>query len=337
MDRRIRGALSRLGVAVKRPLRVHSDLSPVRPGSVAAILRASEGPGLDGWTVIGVSKAENAAFAHEAQGLTLAAGHWYVSANGDDDRDGLHKVSLDLTSSTRRLECPVGRSVHIGSPSHASGWIFVPTQTPFGVWRASIDFSRSTWLAASELPEDDMFAWCDIHPMNGLLYTSNFREPPALRAYDASGAGALKRIASADIPIVQPSLPAESLRLIDSATPGRQPEMLDRLRQRHFTTNVQSACFTANCRVLMICDVDHAERIHCHSALTGVLMDTRNLPADSADEAAFDRNELEGITLAPLTVNGRRAHVHVLELNNDNHSGDDLYLWHFNVPCPELL
>jgi hypothetical protein len=31
------------------------------------------------------------------------------------------------------------------------------------------------------------------------------------------------------------------------------------------------------------------------------------------------------------------VHVHVLELNNEHHTADDMYLWQFSLPASDVL
>jgi hypothetical protein len=96
-------------------------------------------------------------------------------------------------------------------------------------------------------------------------------------------------------------------------------------------------CFTPNYKWLAVCDVDEDERIHCHSTLTGAFLDRRPLLADT-DEGPWVRNELEGIWYAAIHAGqGNHVQIHVLELNNEVGSADDMYLWHFSLPELNIL
>src|SRR5262249_54294051 len=73
---------------------------------------------------------------------------------------------------------------HIGALGFHEGVLFVPVQNPYGVWRIDVATGSQTWLRPSVLPDNDMFPWCAVHPVTGVLYTCNSPQPPALRAYD---------------------------------------------------------------------------------------------------------------------------------------------------------
>jgi hypothetical protein len=95
-------------------------------------------------------------------------------------------------------------------------------------------------------------------------------------------------------------------------------------------------CFTPNYKWLAVCDVDEDERIHCHSTLTGAFLDRRPLLAE--EEGPWVRNELEVIWYAAIHAGqGNHVQIHVLELNNEVGSADDMYLWHFSLPELNIL
>jgi hypothetical protein len=192
----------------------------------------------------------------------------------------------------------------------------------------STDLKLSIFLKADELPDKDMFAWCDRNPHNGHIYTCAFEVPTHLRAFAESPAGTLIRRPEHDIPLIHP---------VDYRP----------------TTRVQGGCFTPRHKWLAVCDDSGfkkfhdpttwwVERIHCHSTLNGAFLGRRLLPAKTDESGSLlptsTRNELEDIWLYPLTAtNGQPVHVHVLELNNEELSPDDFYLWHFTVPHPTAL
>jgi hypothetical protein len=310
----LRHALST--IAASPPVRVPSDFHGPRPPNVRALLKACVPPQMAAWSNPERASAENVDWTEELNGIVTDGHAWYASSNADDDREGVYKLtmSFDFLAKIQHPRDP--DDVHIGALAVRDGQLFVPTQeTPRrGVWIVGTDFVFSARLFAEDpLPHDDpsdmddLFAWCDVNPHNGLIYTSNFHEPKKLYAYEPVS-NTLVRREKQDIPLRQPG-------------DGRP------------TTNVQGACFTPNFKWIAVCDVDEDERIHCHSTLTGAFLDRRPQLANTNDEAVGDRNELEGIWFAPMqTGKGNHVQVHVLELNNDNHSPDDMYLWQFTVP-----
>jgi hypothetical protein len=48
--------------------------------------------------------------------------------------------------------------------------------------------------------------------------------------------------------------------------------------------------------------------------------------------ATDTRKELKNVWWRPFTVGGEPASVHVPDLNNDEFSSDDIFLWHYKVP-----
>jgi hypothetical protein len=305
----VRASLSGIGLGV--PFSFRTNVHHPRPQSVRRLLHACTDPELSAWSVVGTWAQENAGYSEEAQGITSAGGAWFIVSNANDAREGLYRIPFGEKSGEHLSSPHDVDETHLGALTVSNGWVYVPTQHPFGIWKVSTDFSKQAWLPASDLPQDDMFAWCDINPENGLLYTSHFTRPEWLYAYDAR--------AEADAPLVRSG-----------------PDILIR-QQVPETTRVQSACFTPSFRILMLVDVDGAEGIHCHSTLTGAFQGRRELLADTEEDSAVVRNELEAICLRSVTVDGTVTQVQVLELDNEIHSSDDIYLWGLGVPHPERL
>lgn len=309
MAQSLRHALT--GIGIQGTFSFRGDLHRPRPNSVRALVDACTSPRCSEWAKVNLSFAENTSYSEEGQGVTVGDGMWFIVSNADDEREGLYRLSSDWSSSLL-TRAPHDVSTHLGAPCAHAGWVYVPTQHPHGVWKVCTDLTQDVVLEAEELPDPDMFAWCSINPCNGLLYTSAFAHPDRLVAYDASAEsnGVLPR-AEPDIAIVHGS-PA--------------------------TERVQGAAFTRNFRVLMLRDVPNSDGVQCHSTLTGVLQDRYPLYAGIDETQVFSNpNELEGVFVRTLTTGGQVAHVHVLELDNDDTNPDDVYLWHLAVPDPDRL
>jgi hypothetical protein len=297
---------------MKPPVRIPSDLNQPRPASVRDLVRACNPPHMGAWGNPERAFAENKDWTEELNGLVTDGHAWYASSNAGDGREGLYKLTMSFQFEGKITHGFDPDVVHIGALSVRSGEVFVPMQQEAtGVWVVDTNLTAGHVYIADELPDDDLFAWCDVNPHNGLIYTCNFTRPKCLYAYDRVG-GKLKRTGPPhDIPLHQPG-------------------------DGQATTKIQSACFTPNFKWLAVCDVDNNERIHCHSTLTGAFLDRRGLLADT-DEGPW-RNELEGISYAPIhTGQGNLVQVHVLELNNEAHSADDMYLWQFSLPKLDAL
>jgi hypothetical protein len=296
----------------KVPSRIPADFRGPRPATIQQVVRACLSPRMSAWTNPERPYAENQDWTEELNGLVTDGNAWYASCNANDDREGLYKLSMTFQVE-RKLAHPFDvDDVHIGALAIRGGHIYVPMQQEqWGVWVVDNELAGGRFLPAAERPEDDMFAWCDLNPHNGLIYTCNFTLPSSLYAYQDAGDKLVRAVAH-DIPLHQPG-------------DGKA------------TTKIQSGCFTPNFKWLATCDVDGDERIHCHSTLTGSFLDRRQLLADT-DESPLTRNELEGIWYTPIhTGQGNHVQVHVLELNNEIGSGDDMYLWQFSLPRPDAL
>jgi hypothetical protein len=307
----LREAIEHIGLSGRFGWR--ENLSSLRPSSVRELIDACRPPQLAEWSNPERSRVENADWTEEINGIVTDGHGWYVSCNADDDREGLYKLTTSFKV-IKKLPHPFDEDdVHMGALCVRNGVLYVPMQYGrWGVWAVDTEFASSRFVAAEERPEDDMFPWCDVHPRNGLLYTSNFSDPTHLWAYDCVGSQLLRHCKH-DIPLIQPS--------------DGKP-----------TTRVQGACFMPKYKWLAVCDVDGSERIHCHSALTGAFLDRRFLLADTDEGSVGERNEIESIWFFPYrTGQGDLVHVHVVELNNEHHTADDMYLWHFALPDPSVL
>jgi hypothetical protein len=191
---------------------------------------------------------------------------------------------------------------HFGAPAWHGGAIWVPVQGPRGVWRVRADASGQTWQKAVELPDDDLFPWCDVHPVTGVLYTSNYGRSNKVRAYDASGADLVRR----------PD---------DDITLGNAPLDLDR---------VQGGFFTERGRLLLVrCDFN---AVFCYSSLNGHCFGAKTL-----GDFGSNGSEVESVTVRTWKFGSATATVHILELDNDWPSGDDFYLHSYQVPVLSKL
>jgi hypothetical protein len=298
----LKQALAALGATGQ--VRVPADLTRPRPKHLSALLRAARDPRMKDWSYKGISWGVNVDWSEEAQGAVRDGGPWFVTTNADDEYEGIYALDPSTMDVLRRLDPPYDpEEYHTGALCLRNGVILVAVQgSGRGAWVTDTDFSESRLALADELPDGDMFAWCDINPHNGLVYTAAFDNPHRLLAYELSGAG-LRYTSDFDIP----------------------------LHGNEKTTHVQGGCFTPNFKWLAACDVDDAEELQCFSTLTGHLMGRR--PFHTNIDEGLWRNEFESVWYTP----GPPARVHLLELDNDAHSNDDFYLWHFALPGPDVL
>lgn len=271
------------------------------PSSVRAALRAMNSPGIAEWGRVSTREFDNETWTEECQGLTSDGQFWFVSSNNEDHR-AIHKFTLGfkhLGSAT----FPSELGSHIGAPDFRNGTVFAPAEPTLRVlmFDTSPQFVGSAALtkgSLSQVPQTHM-SWCAINPWNGLLYSSDFDNVDRVHAYDPANNFGFEK----------------SLVLEGGAVNG-----------------VQGGVFSGNGHLYLASDA--SQEIRAYSALNGAFLGSRKLDySKSFDEA----EELEGLALLPIVVNGIPAQVHVLILDNDLTNDDDVFLQHFMVPSPDDL
>jgi hypothetical protein len=258
-------------------------------------------PRMDQWNLVGTSiSIENTDYSHNAQGWATDGSAWYLSSNGE------RSVRKRVNGAWAWSLGPTGLdSAHIGALGYYDGWLYVPLQHPWGVWKLSATGSAAKWFSVPK-PAHDIFPWCNVNPLNGRLYTSisgpNVPQPPRLFAYDRF---TLRRHPEDDITLRPPS----ALHVLMT----------------------QGACFTVGGRVLMVRWQPNA--LYCFSALTGEFFG-QHLPGNYG----HSDSELESVTVARRQLSGNRTDIQLLELlelTNDVIS--DCYLHSYHVPDPQRL
>ncbi|MCL1971905.1 MAG: hypothetical protein FWG57_02810 [Endomicrobia bacterium] len=275
-------------------------------------------PRVNDWNRVGVSfKQENNSYSEEAQGVTTDGEMWFLSSSAGGDDNNKRKISKYDLKSNRLGEIKLPENLwkkkaHIGAPGYFDGWLYVPIQKSkngWGVWKIKPNFSEHKFLPGEE--GDDRFSWCDVNPLNGRLYTSEYSEKDKkLFAYDIE---TLTRRPEDDIQL------------------GSTPIHFD---------EIQGGVFTIRGRLIISRSKGSSNGIFCFSAVTGHCFGGKYL-----GKFGSAWSELEGVTVRSLQLNGTPIHVHVLELDNDNSlptcigggGGDDCYLHSYRVPEPERL
>lgn len=317
-------ALAGIGEPAKYPLAIPSAFRGRMSSSLRKAVEGMTDPDVAQWHKIGVALySENTELSEEAQGAATDGNLWYVCSNRLKGvvafTDGAQRVeefrpTLDIFKQMWKdagspqpspFE-PSGAGMfsdwnpHFGAPGFFDGWIHVPIQGPRGVWRFRTDGSDQVWRKAEDpLPDDDLFPWCAVHPVTGLLYTSNYGTPSFLYAYDRE---TLERSSTDDIPI------------------GSTSVYLDR---------VQGGVFTKRGRFILVRWDYNA--VFCYSSLNGHCFGAKKL-----GDFDSDGSEVESVAVRSWQINGAPAQVHILELDNDL-GGDDFYLHSFQVPDPARL
>lgn len=259
-------------------------------------------PRVGDWTKVGVAMSvENTVDSEEAQGVTTDGNAWFLSSNNSNRiRKYGNGSSLPLLA---QLDVAQGnQGGHVGAPGCFEGWIYVPIQHPYGVWKATVDLTSPSFHAAEQ--GTDRFPWCDVNPLNGRLYTSEFdhwnNTNGVLFAYDRT---TLQRCPEDDIAL------------------GSTPIHFDR---------IQGGVFTRRGRLIL--SRSGPNGIFCFSARTGHCFGGKHL-----GNFGSTGSEVEGVTVRSWQFSGIPAHVHVLELDNDFWNKDDCYLHSYRVPEPDRL
>jgi hypothetical protein len=164
-------------IGVPASIAVASGFTGTRPQSVRELIASCRDPRLPQWSNPSRGRAEDRSFSEEAQGIGTDGQHRFLSNNANDDREGLCKLDWNFHV-IAKLPSPFDPDgTHVGALSVREGFVYVALQGPHGVWKVSTDFNQSIFLRAEELPDSEMFAWCDRNPHNGHIYTCAFHTP----------------------------------------------------------------------------------------------------------------------------------------------------------------
>ena len=267
---------------------------------ISNLVTGMSDPNVPMWTRVGIAyQSENTSHSEEAQGVTTDGGAWYLVSNGNKTIRKMNNSAGLIAQAT----IPQGvNGGHVGAPGYHDGWVYVPVQNPYGVWRIRSDFSRSEWHPVSTT--DNRLSWCDVNPQNGRLYTSMYDifngQTAVLFAYDRN---TMQR------------------RPEDDITLGPGTGHVDR---------IQGGAFTARGRFLLArCDPN---AVFCFSAITG-----HRYGSLYVGDFGSTGSEVESVTVRGWTFGSTTAPVHILELDNDWADPDDCYLHSFWVPDPQRL
>jgi hypothetical protein len=286
----------------KAPVAVRGSFGNRTPHSLRDAVDGMTDPHVADWVEIGVAFwSENTADAREAQGIATDGEQWILVSNGSKriamyDANGNQTLTVSPTSTIwDAMWNDFGRpdrdddawSPHLGAGCYLDGSIYVPIQNPMGLWRVNLATGAQTWRPAHDPPRDNMFPWCAVHPVTGLLYTSNADAPFELNAYDRE---------------TLDYRPNENIRL------GASPVALDA---------VQGAVFTKRGRVILVCGND-LEAVFCYSALNGHLFGLKGLD---------EYSETEAVIVRAWKLNGVWTQVQILELDNDIEDDCYLHSW----------
>lgn len=268
--------------------------------SIPDIITGMTDPKVNNWEKVGVAfKSENTSHSEEAQGMTTDGESWFLVSNNTKSirkYGGGARLLAEIT-------VPEGKQGgHIGAAGCFEGWLYVPVQHPYGIFKTTTNFSSKIFRSAEK--GSGRFPWCDVNPLNGRLYTSEFDH-----WNNSNGI-----LFAHDIDTIE-RRPEDDIYL------GNTPIHFDR---------IQGGVFTRHGRVIL-CRSD-PNGIFCFSAITGHCFGGKYL-----GDFGSSYSEVESVTVRAWQFDGITANVHVLELDNDGTSKDDCYLHSFHVPYPDQL
>lgn len=309
-------ALAGVGEPNAFPLAIPSAFAGRMGPSLRNAMEGMTDPHVTSWKNVGTAlKSENTSLSEEAQGAASDGSLWYVCSNaaksvvafsGNAERvttfEPNDEVWDQLGGDGALARVVISANVHFGAPGHFDGRIYVPTQSPHGVWSFRTNGTDQVWRRAPDPAADDnLFPWCAVHPFTGVLYTCSYDQPTQLYAYDRE---TLVRRPTADIPM---------------ASGG--PISLD---------HVQGAVFTPHGRLILV--RSDANAVFCYSSLNGHLFGAKSL-----GDFGSTSSEVESVAVRAWQFSGTPAQIHILELDNDWPDKDDFYLHSFQVPDPTTL
>lgn len=308
-------ALAQIGEPASSPLSIPSSFGGRTGSSLRTAMEGMTDPRVTDWHEVGTAlKSENTSLSEETQGAATDGRLWYVCSNAaksvvafseEAERVAVFEPSRgiwDQLGGGALSRVVTAANVHFGAPGYFDGRLYVPTQSPHGVWRFRANGTEHVWRRAPEpAPAGNLFAWCAVHPFTHLLYTCSYDKPTHLYAYDSE---VLARRPAADLPLAR----AGSIAL----------------------ANVQGAVFTRRGRIILVRSGDNA--VFCYSGLNGHFFGAKSL----GDFGSIG-SEVESVAIRAWQFSGTPAQVHILELDNDWPDKDDFYLHSFQVPDPTTL
>lgn len=268
------------------------------------------------------------------QGVTHDEQHWYIT---QQDRLWKFPVGHDLAAEID--EDDPGRGItsvgipealqdqhydHFGDLDHRAGLLYVPVEGswPFPLFERKIpgrialfDAHTLRFLAVSPPLHADREAapWCALHPHNGLLHTSQFTSD-RLHVFEprvATGGDA-------------PRLELTALGDFELRDESGRPLRVHR---------IQGGVFSESGHLYLVSDT-RAGGILGFDMTTGRRMLHATIDYDPSDPTGKLPEELEGITIWDLDggpAPGIGGQLHVLMIDNDWPSDDELYFKHFRV------
>lgn len=299
----------RLSTLMQRRTRLREALH-VRPpgGSLRTAINSLDSLGIDSWAKREVEHS-NRGWTGQCNGITTDGLTWLVTSNRNPPPrtgplahltperaptlfPGVFEVddAGDVIAFRHIDRLMAG---HVGDLDLHGDRIYVALEKPNQLWVLDRDLIPVQQPRRIETT-DGHFAWCAIHPWNGLLYTSTWEGADRLFAHDPATAEA---VPGADIAL------------------------------NHVVDRVQGGAFSPDGRVYLACDEKGTAAeagVHAYSSATGTYLG--HLPVE-VHHGAPKFEEIEGVGYGPRVLGAREYLLHVVLLDQDPiASGDDIHL-----------
>lgn len=283
------------------------------PSRLSETIRLLRNPQVPAWKKRSEKRFRNKDWTEECQGVTSDGTHWYLSSNKcgwvfEPERRAIYKFDsrMNLIADHklgRFLESKFGNlkceGVHIGDIDWWAGRIYIPVENPMGLIRLTDDFARTS--------------------KHGLVGHNGGRPPQSHFPWCAVNPlnGLLY---SSDF---------DNVDQVFAYAPGRDYKHVDTLKLSKTTHRVQGGCFSPEGKLYLASDSSHD--IRGFSSLTGSYLGSASIQVEEKDQ------EVEGICYWKTTTSNIKAQVHVILLDNDTTSSDDIWLKHYASPVPDLV
>lgn len=270
------------------------------PRSLRAAIKAMNSPLIEDWTLAHIDNFNNEDWTEECQGITTDGSFWYVISNNKHKR-AVYKFSFDFNL-IKAVVFPINQ--HIGHPAVWDGKIYVPVEPTDADDTArvlEIDTELSTWVI-SDLGEN------------------SDRDPPGKMPWCAINPWNSYLYSSV----------FDDVDCVSACDPNNLFSFKKTLKiEGEKINSVQGGCFSNNGHLYLTSD-DSAD-IRGYSALNGKFVGSFKLDYGDGDE-------IEGLCIGrTIDSTGKSSFVHVIILDNESISRDDVYINHFSVPDPSVV
>lgn len=281
------------------------------PPLLSDAVRLLRSPLMGGWTRPNEWEFSNEDWTEECQGITSDGAHWYLCSNKcgwglEPELRAIYKFDPSMTllavhplrsfleSHFGNVQC---EGVHVGDIDWYQGIIYIPVENPRGLIRLSDDF-----------------VWTSKHDIRG----NDGAEPPQGGSFSWCAVNPLNGWLY--------SSTFDNVNRVFAYDPARDYRHVSTLWLPEMTHRVQGGCFSPNGKLFLASD--SSNDIRAFSSLTGAYFGRAPIQVSGSDE------EVEGICYWPMITNGHATQVHVILLDNDDTSADDIWLKHYSSPAP---